>query len=203
MNQAFTAIGWEDFANIVELGSHLLTMEFLFSFVVEETSTKTKVYFWFFNEQFEMTLKEFIITLGFHKRCMLDPSSLAKKHRYDQNSWWGTISNEPVSSKNNIVSIHNPTLRFLAKWLAMFMHPHADLRLCSLPELQYLYAMAKQLRCSPVRSMLSHWQKMISGKSPIVSVLPSGSLRGIPRRVVVSRDSPRSKRDGGARNTRI
>ena len=43
-------------------------------------------YFWFFNEQFEMTLKEFSIALGFRKRCMLDPSSLAKKHRYDQNS---------------------------------------------------------------------------------------------------------------------
>ena len=42
-----------------------------------------------------------------------------------------------------------------------------DLRLCSLPELQYLYAMAKQIRCSPVRTMLAHWQKMISGRSPI------------------------------------
>ena len=38
---------------------------------------------------------------------------------------------------------------------------------CSLPELQYLYTMAKQIRCSPVRTMLAHWQKMISGKSPI------------------------------------
>ena len=35
-----------------------------------------------------------------------------------------------------------------------------------------------------------------------VSVLPSGSPRGIPRRVVMSRDSPRSERDS-ARNTRI
>ena len=35
-----------------------------------------------------------------------------------------------------------------------------------------------------------------------VGVLPSDSLRGIPRRVVMSRDSPRSERDG-ARNTKI
>ena len=35
-----------------------------------------------------------------------------------------------------------------------------------------------------------------------VGVLPSGSPRGIPRRVVMSRDSPRSEHDG-ARNTRI
>ena len=102
-----------------------------------------------------MKLKDFSITLGFHKRCTFDPNELANKHRYDRNSWWSAISNEHVSSKNSIVSIHNPTLRFLAKWLAMVVHPRADLRLCSLPELQYLYAMAKQIRCSPVRTMLS------------------------------------------------
>jgi len=57
MNQAFTAAGWEDFTDVFELGSHLLTMEFLISLDVEETSSKTKVYFRFFNEQFEMTVK--------------------------------------------------------------------------------------------------------------------------------------------------
>ena len=36
----------------------------------------------------------------------------------------------------------------------------------------------------------------------IVGVLPSGSPRGIPRRVVMSWDSSKSERDG-ARNTRI
>ena len=50
MNQAFTAIGWENITNIIEPGSQLLTMEFLMSFTVEETSTETKVYFRFFNE---------------------------------------------------------------------------------------------------------------------------------------------------------
>ena len=49
----------------------------------------------------------------------------------------------------------------------MVVHPRADLCLCSLLEMQYLYAMAKQIRCSLVITMLAHWQKMISGKSPI------------------------------------
>jgi len=142
-------------------------MEFLISLAIEEIGTKTKIYFRLFNEQFVMKLKEFSVALGFHKRCILDPSELAKKHRYDRNSWWSAISHEPVSSTNSIVSIHNPTLRFLAKWLAMVVHPRADLRLCSLPDLQYLYAMAKQIHCSPVRTMLAHWQKLISSKSPI------------------------------------
>ena len=86
MNQAFTAAGWEEFANVVEPGSHLLTIEFLISLVVEETSSETKIYFWFFNEQFQMTLKQFSIALGFHKRCILDPNTLAEKYQYDCNS---------------------------------------------------------------------------------------------------------------------
>ena len=64
MNQAFTAIGWENFTDIVEPGSHLLTMEFLMSLTVEETSTEAKVCFRFFNEQFEMTLQQFSVALG-------------------------------------------------------------------------------------------------------------------------------------------
>ena len=86
MNQAFTAVGWEDFADVMEPGTQLLTMEFLISLAIEETSTKTKIYFRLFNEQFVMKLKDFSIVLGFLKRCILDPSELAKKHRYDLNS---------------------------------------------------------------------------------------------------------------------
>ena len=141
-------------------------MEFLMSLTVEETSTETKVYFQFFNEQFEMTLQQFSVALGFNKRCILDPNTLVEHYQYDRSSWWSEIFNEPVSSKNS-VSIHNPTLRFLAKWLAMVVHSRTNLRLYSLPELQCLHVMVNKIRFSPVRSMLAHWQKMITGKSPI------------------------------------
>ena len=86
MNQAFTAIGWENFADIVVPGSNLLTMEFLMSLTVEETSTETKVYFRFVNDQFEMTLQQFSVALGFNKRCILDPNTLVKRYQYDRSS---------------------------------------------------------------------------------------------------------------------
>src|SRR6185503_7177007 len=82
MNQAFTAVGWENFADIVELGSQLLTMEFLMSLTIKETTTETKVYFWLFNEQFEMTLQQFSVALGFYKICTLDPNTLAERYEY-------------------------------------------------------------------------------------------------------------------------
>ena len=78
MNQAFTIVRWEEFADVVELCSQLLAMEFLISLAIEETSTETKIYFRLFNEQFVMKLKEFSVALGFHKRCILDPASLLR-----------------------------------------------------------------------------------------------------------------------------
>jgi hypothetical protein len=59
--------------------------------------------------------KELIIVLGFHKRFLFDPNALIKDHHYDRSVWWSVISDEIVSSKNSIVSIHIPTLRLLAK----------------------------------------------------------------------------------------
>ena len=96
-----------------------------------------------------MTLKQFSVALGFNQRCILDPNTLVERYEYDHSSWWSVISNEPMSSKNSIVSIHNPTLSFLTKWLAMVVHSRTDLRLYSLLELQCLYAMANKIRFSP------------------------------------------------------
>ena len=93
MNQAFFAVKWENFADIVEADSHLLTMEFHMSLTVEDTNTETKVYFRFFNEQFEMTLQQFSVALGFNKICILDPNTLVEHYQYDCSSWWSEISN--------------------------------------------------------------------------------------------------------------
>ena len=153
MNRAFTTAGWSRFADITELGSHLLTMEFLCTLHVETVGKETKIHFRFFNEFFEMLPKDFSNALGFSKKCILEANALTE---YDRSAWWNEISDEPVSSKNSIVSIHNPTLRVLAKYLAMVVFSRADLRLCSSSELMCLYAVAKKIRYSPVMGMVAH-----------------------------------------------
>ena len=167
MNRVFTAVGWSRFADITAPGSHLLTMEFLSTLHVETIGKETKIHFRFFNEFFEMLPRDFSNALGFNKKCILEANALTDDLEYDRSAWSNEISDEPVSSKNSIVSIHNPTLRVLAKYLAMVAFSHADLRLCSSSELMCLYAMAKKIRYSPVMGMVTHWQKMIMCKSPI------------------------------------
>ena len=66
-----------------------------------------------------MKLRDFSNALGFSKKCNLEATALTEEHDYDHSAWWSEISDEPVSSKNSIVSIRNPTLRVLAKYLVM------------------------------------------------------------------------------------
>ncbi|PUZ60532.1 hypothetical protein GQ55_4G138700 [Panicum hallii var. hallii] len=101
-------------------------------------------------------MKQLSEVLGFNKKCLTDPNALPKDHQYDRSTWWNSISNEPDSSKNSIVSIHNPTLRLLAKWLSIVVHPRSDLRLYSSPELKCLFAMSHKIRFSPIMSMLAY-----------------------------------------------
>ena len=124
-------------------------MKFLATLHVETTSTKIKIHFRLFNEFFEMKPNELSIALGFNKKCILNTNVLVSDHNYDHSVWWSKTSDVPVSSKNNIISIHNPTLRVLAKYLAMVVYTRADLRLCSSSDLMCLYAMAKKIRYSP------------------------------------------------------
>lgn len=86
--RAFTAAGLENFVDIIETGSHLLTMEFLATLLVEVKSTETKIYFWLFNEFFEMTPKELSVSLGFNKECIVDLVVLISDHNYDCSVWW-------------------------------------------------------------------------------------------------------------------
>lgn len=77
---------------------------------VEVLLRETRIRFRFFNEEFFLSLKQMSLALGFHKCCILDANTLVKDHRYNRNTWWDTISNDPICSKNSITSIHNPTL---------------------------------------------------------------------------------------------
>ena len=84
-------------------------------------------------------------------------NALTDDLEYDRSAWWNEISDESVSSKNSIVSIYNPTLRVLAKYLTMVVFSRAELRLCSSSELMFLFAMSKKIRYSPIMGMVTHW----------------------------------------------
>jgi hypothetical protein len=62
------AVGWSSFAEISELGSRDLTIQFLCTLV----ETNTGILFRFFGEEFSLSWKELSTTLGFHHKCSID-----------------------------------------------------------------------------------------------------------------------------------
>ena len=68
------AVGWSSFAEISELGSRDLTIQFLCTLVV----TDDGISFRFFGEEFSLSWKELSTILGFHHKCSLDLENATK-----------------------------------------------------------------------------------------------------------------------------
>jgi hypothetical protein len=68
------AVGWSSFAEISELGSRELTIQFLCTLV----ETNNGMLFRFFRELFSLSWKELSNILGFHHRCNLDLEQATK-----------------------------------------------------------------------------------------------------------------------------
>ena len=63
-------MGWTYFADVFELGSRDLTIQFLCTLL----ETKEGVTFQFFHQEYSFTWKDFSTLLGFHQRCSVDIS---------------------------------------------------------------------------------------------------------------------------------
>ena len=62
------AVGWSSFADVTEMGSRDLTIQFLCTLV----ETDMGVSFRFFRKEFVMTWRDLSMVLGFHLKCSAD-----------------------------------------------------------------------------------------------------------------------------------
>ena len=113
----FQFVGWSSFATITELGSKLLTIEFLCDLQLIETG----VYFRLFTQDFCLTWRNLSDLLGFPANASIDLKEALKY--FDMQKYWIEISKEPFFHGNRTRDIEHLTLRFLHKWLGMTFFP--------------------------------------------------------------------------------
>ena len=94
-------MGWSLFAEISELGSRDLTIQFLCTLV----ETGIGISFRFFGSEFSLSWKELSTILGFHHKCSADIEHVSRG--YHKESFWHTISGlnaymQPVAMLSNI-----------------------------------------------------------------------------------------------------
>jgi hypothetical protein len=119
-NAIFSLIGWMSAWDVSELGSKLLTIEFLCTLRVTESG----VYFRLFTREFYPTWRELRNLLNFPNNIPLDIDEALED--FEKHKFWTEISKHSVFNSHRTSNIEHPTLRFFHKWLGFTFFPRDD-----------------------------------------------------------------------------
>ena len=111
------------------------------------------VNFRFFRKEYSTTWKDFSLLLAFDAQCVVDVDSAIQD--FDKTKSWREISRKTDCFRPRTNDIHNPTLRFMHKWLGMTLFPRNDTRTVRTDDLKLMYAMVKRKKVSPVKFLMS------------------------------------------------
>ena len=103
------AVGWENVAPINELGSHLLTIQFLCSLQEVEGG----ITFCLFEKEYYLKWRNLSSHLGFSTKFSIDLDHALKG--FNRHEFWRVFSGQNIVGKFQLqnMNIHHPTLRFM------------------------------------------------------------------------------------------
>jgi hypothetical protein len=165
-------IGWGNVYDGPRLGSHLLTLEYLMTFERVEKNRKSFMKFRLFRKSYGCDFSRFSELLDFSKSCM--PGSIAMRN-FKKVEYSDAISGK--SARLRFRDIHNPSRRFLHRWMSFTLFPLAELHSITTPELNCLFAMANRNKYTPVADIVDYLKMFLKWQDP--SSIPPWSL-GLP-----------------------
>jgi hypothetical protein len=133
-------IGWGKLYDEPRQGSRLLTLEFLMTFEIVEKNRKSFVKFRLFGKFFGCDFSLFSELLDFSKSCL--PKSNAMRN-FSKVEFSDAISRK--SARLRFSDIHNPSLRFLQRWMSIMLFHMAELHSVTTPDLKCLFAMVNRI----------------------------------------------------------
>jgi hypothetical protein len=134
-------IGWEKLYDEPHQGSRLLALEFLTTFETVEKGRKLFMKFRLFGKSFGCDLSRFSKLLDFSKSCL--PESTAMRN-FNKVEFSDAISRK--FARLRFIDIHNPSLRFLHRWMSFMLFSMAKLCSITTPELKCLFAMVNRIK---------------------------------------------------------
>jgi hypothetical protein len=155
-------ISWGKLYNEPRLGSHLLTLEFLLTFETVEKNRKSFVKFRLFRKSFGCDVSHFSELLDFSKSCLYE--SIAMRN-FNKVEFSDVISRK--STRLRFSDIHNPSLRFLHRWMSFMLFPIVELRYVTTPELKCLFAMVNSIKYTHVADIVDYFKNVYKKSGPI------------------------------------
>jgi hypothetical protein len=155
-------ISWGKLYDEPHLGLRLLTLEFLMTFEIVEKGRKLFVKFHLFGQSFGCDLSHFSKLLDFPNSCL--PKSSAMRN-FNMVEFSDAISGK--STRLRFSDIHNPSLRFLHRWMLFTLFPMVELHSVATPERKYLFAMVNRIKYTPVADIVSYFKNVHKMSGPI------------------------------------
>jgi hypothetical protein len=124
-------IGWGELYDEPRLGLRLLTLEFVMTFETVEKNRKSFMKFRLFGKSFGCDFSRFSELLDFSKSCLLKSSAM---RNFNKVEFSDAISGKSTRLRSS--DIHNPSLRFLHRWMLFTLFPMVELQFVTTPEIK-------------------------------------------------------------------
>jgi hypothetical protein len=155
-------IGWGKLYDEPCLGSRLLTLEFLMTFETVEKNRKSFVKFCLFGKSFGCDFSYFSELLDFSKSCLPESNAI---RNFNKVEFSDAISRK--STRLSFSDIHNPSLRFLHRWMSFMLFPKVELHSVATPELKCLFAMVNRIKYTHVGDIVDYFKNVHKMSGPI------------------------------------
>jgi hypothetical protein len=131
-------------------------------FEIVEKGRKLFVKFHLFRKSFGYDLSCFSNLLDFSKSCL--PKSSAMRN-FNNVEFSDAIYRK--STRLRFSDIHNPSLRFLHRWMSFTLFPMTELCSVATPELKYLCVMVNRIKYTPVANIVDYFKNVHKMSGPI------------------------------------
>jgi hypothetical protein len=132
------------------------------TFEIVEKNRKSFVKFRLFGKSFGCDFSCFTELLDFSKSCLPGSSAMSNFNKVEFSD---TISGK--SARLRFSDIHNPSLRFLHRWMSFTLFNMATLHFVTTPELKYLFAMVNRIKYTPVADIVDYFKNVHKMSGPI------------------------------------
>jgi hypothetical protein len=155
-------IGWGKPYDEPHQGSRLLTLEFLTTFETVEKGRKLFMKFCLFGKSVGCDFSCFSKLLDFSKSCLPESSAM---RNFNKVEFSDAISRK--FARLRFSDIHNPSLRFLYRWMSFTLFPMAELHSVTTPEVKCLFAMVNMIKYTPVADIVDYFTNVSKISGPL------------------------------------
>jgi hypothetical protein len=132
------------------------------TFEIVEKNRKSFVKFHLFRKSFGCDFSRFSELLDFSKSYLPESSAM---RNFNKVEFSDAIFRK--SARLRFSDIHNPSLRFLHRWMLFTLFPTVELRSVATPELKCLFAMVNRIKYTPVADIVDYFKNVHKISGPI------------------------------------